>query len=205
VTVLATRALGLGGDDDHTERSATQRSKGLTIGIDERSGEVTGRRRQDSVSIDIGASPEEVYALVSDITRMGEWSPECRECVWVRGARGPVEGARFKARNKGRRGPSWLTWPVVTVAEPARAFAFNRSGPGIGSYTWRYTLEPTATGTRLTESYQVEKPIAPVVNWVTHRWVGSKDRDGDLHEGMTVTLQRIKEAAEAATPPVRTS
>jgi hypothetical protein len=166
---------------------------------------MAGRRQHDSTSIDIAAPPEAVYALVSDITRMGEWSPECRSCSWVRGADGPVEGARFRARNKGRRGPSWFTWPKVTVAQPGREFAFNRSGPGIGSYTWRYTLEPTTTGTRLTESYDVEKPIAAPMNWLTHRWVGSNDSDQDLREGMELTLQRIRSAAEAPSPPVQTS
>ena len=154
------------------------------------------RLRHDSVSIEIAAPPEEVYALVSDVTRMGEWSPECRGCSWAGGATGPVEGARFRARNKGGRGPSWFNWPVVTVAKPGREFAFNRSGPGIGSYTWRYTFEPSPTGTRLTESYQVEKPLPKPMNWLTHRWVGSHDRDLDLREGMQVTLQRIKAAAE---------
>src|SRR3712207_6140712 len=117
------------------------------------------RLPSDSASIDIEAPPQQVYELVSDITRMGEWSPECRRRTWVRGASGPEVGARFLARNKGRRGPSWFTLPVVTVAEPGREFAFNRSGPGIGSYTWRYVIEPTPTGTRLTESYHADRPL----------------------------------------------
>jgi uncharacterized protein YndB with AHSA1/START domain len=150
--------------------------------------------------MDIAAPPEQVYALVSDITRMGEWSPECRGCSWTGGATGPEEGARFRARNKGRRGPSWFNWPVVRVAQPGREFAFNRSGPGIGSYTWRYTLEPTTTGTRLTESYQVEKPLPKAMDWLTHKWVGSRDRDLDLRDGMQVTLERIKAAAEGRQP-----
>jgi hypothetical protein len=149
------------------------------------------------MSIDIAAAAEEVYALVADISRMGEWSPECRRCTWTGGATGPVVGARFKARNKGRRGPSWFNTPVVTVAEPGREFAFNRNGPGIGSYTWRYVLEPTPTGTRLTESYDVERPLPKAMSWLTEKWVGSTDRDADLHEGMQTTLSRIKAAAEA--------
>ncbi len=157
---------------------------------------MTERRRNDSVSIDIEAPPENVYALVSDITRMGEWSPECRSCQWARGATGPAVGARFKARNKGRRGPPWFNTPTVTVAEPGREFAFNRSGPGMGSYTWRYRLEPTSTGTRLTESYDSEPPVPKPMSWLTEKWVGSTDRDADLHDGMTTTLQRIKAAAE---------
>ena len=156
------------------------------------------RLPHDSASIEIEAPPERVYELVSDITRMGEWSPECRRCTWVRGATGPEVGARFLARNKGRRGPSWFTLPVVTVAEPGTEFAFNRSGPGIGSYTWRYVMEGTPTGTRLTESYDAERPLPGVMAWLTQKWVGGSDRDEDLREGMQVTLRRIKAAAERA-------
>ena len=154
------------------------------------------RRRHDEVSIDIEASPDELYALVSDITRMGEWSPECRRCTWAKGATGPAVGARFRARNKGRRGPAWFNTPTVTAADPGRGFAFNRSGPGIGSYTWRYVMTPTASGTTLTESYDVEKPLPALMSWLTEKWVGSDDRDGDLRRGMETTLQRIKAAAE---------
>lgn len=154
------------------------------------------RKSHDAVSVDIAASPDEIYALVSDITRMGEWSPECIRCSWAKGATGPEVGARFKAKNKGRRGPAWFNLPKVTAAEPGREFAFNRSGPGIGSYTWRYTLEPLPTGTRLTESFDAERPLGPVMTWMTMKWTGSADRDADLHTGMVTTLDRIKAAAE---------
>lgn len=159
---------------------------------------MTRRVPHDSVSIEIAAPPEQVYALVSDITRMGEWSPECVRCEWTKGATGPVVGARFKAKNKGRRGPAWFNTPVVTAAEPGREFAFNRSGPGIGSYTWRYVLEPTSTGTRVTESFHGERPLGTVMSWLTMKWTGSPNRDDDLHQGMVTTLARIKAAAEAA-------
>jgi len=158
---------------------------------------MTARRSHDEVTIDIAAPPERVYGLLSDITRMGEWSPECRRCSWADGATGPSVGARFRARNKGRRGPSWFNKPTVTVAEPGHEFAFNRHGPGIGSYTWRYVVEPSAGGTRLTESFDVERPLPKAMSWLTEKWVGSADRDADLHEGMEVTLSRIKVAAEA--------
>lgn len=154
------------------------------------------RIAHDEVSIDIAAAPEDVYALVSDITRMGEWSPECVRCAWAKGSDGPVVGARFKARNKGGRGPAWFNTPTVTVAEPGHEFAFNRNGPGIGSYTWRYRMEPTHTGTRVTESFDAERPLGPVMTWITEIWTGSPDRDADLHEGMTTTLSRLKTEAE---------
>lgn len=156
------------------------------------------RKRSDSVSIDIASSPERVYELVADIERMGEWSPECSRCSWTKGATGPAVGARFKARNKGGRGPSWFNTPTVTVADPGRAFAFNRSSPGTGSYTWRYDLEPIPDGTKLTESFEADQPLGPAMTWITMKWTGSADRDADLHEGMRITLARIKAAAEAA-------
>jgi hypothetical protein len=51
------------------------------------------------------------------------------------GATGPAVGARFKARNRGSRRPAWFNTPTVTVANEGKEFAFDRSGPGIGSYT----------------------------------------------------------------------
>lgn len=147
-------------------------------------------------SIEIAATPDEVYGLVADISRMGEWSPECVRCTWTKGATGPAVGARFKAKNRGRRGPAWFNSPVVTVAEPGREFAFNRSGPGIGSYTWRYVMQPTDTGTVLTESFDAERPLGAAMTWMTEKWVGSNDRDADLRQGMATTLARIKAAAE---------
>ena len=159
---------------------------------------MTERKRHDAASIDIAAPPDDVYALVSDITRMGEWSPECYRCTWTKGAAGPAVGARFKAKNKGGRGPSWFNTPEVTVAEPGREFAFNRSGPGIGSYTWRYVLEPTPSGTKLTESFDAERPLGSFMTWMTMKWTGSADRDADLREGMLTTLSRVKDAAESS-------
>src|SRR5579863_6838225 len=146
------------------------------------------RKDHDAVSIDIAVSPERVYELVSDITRMGEWSPECRQCTWTDGATGPVVGARFKAKNKGSRGPAWYNSPIVTSAEPGREFAFNRQGPGVGSYTWRYVMESTPTGTKLTESFDAERRLGKGMTLLTMKWTGSADRDDDLHQGMLTTL-----------------
>lgn len=159
---------------------------------------MTKRVAHDEVTIDIDASPQTVYGLISDINRMGDWSPESVRCSWAKGATGPAIGARFKARNKGGRGPAWYNTPKVTAAEPGHEFAFNRSGPGIGSYTWRFVMEPTATGSRVTESFDAEQPLGSAMSWITEKWVGSDDRDADLHRGMITTLAHVKAAAELA-------
>jgi hypothetical protein len=158
---------------------------------------VTKRNDGDSEVAEIAAAPERVYDLISDITRMGDWSPECVRAEWTGGATGPAVGARFKAWNKGGRGPAWFNKPEVRVADRGREFAFNRQGPGIGSYTWRYRLEPIENGTRVTESYETERPLPKAMNWLTEKWTGSSDRDADLRRGMQTTLAKLKEAAEA--------
>lgn len=61
---------------------------------------------RDEVSMVIEASPAALYALVADVTRMPEFSPELLECRWLDGASQAVVGARFAARNKSARGPS---------------------------------------------------------------------------------------------------
>jgi hypothetical protein len=84
-----------------------------------------GSPLRGEVGIYIQASPEAVYALVSDVTRMGDWSPEPYRCQWIDGASGPAVGARFKARN--RRGRlRWINKPEVIVADPGLEFSFRR-------------------------------------------------------------------------------
>src|SRR5919112_147976 len=100
-----------------------------------------------SVTVHVQAPPETVYALVSDVTRMGEWSPETVRCRWVGGATGPEVGARFKGSN--RRGMlRWSTTPRVTAADPGREFAFVVTLPVLGQEMteWRYRLEPAPDG-----------------------------------------------------------
>lgn len=145
----------------------------------------------------VGASPERVYELVSDVTRMGEWSPETYRCRWIR-SDGPVPGARFKGYN--RRGRArWSNTLEVLSADPGREFSFRRDVLPCGVCDWRYRLEPDGAGTLLTESYEVLKPDWRITNWFNGLLLGIADRDEDLLAGMQTTLYAIKEAAEAET------
>ena len=76
----------------------------------------------------------------------------------------------------------------VQVGPVRREFAFNRTGPGIGSHTWRYVFDPIPSGTRLTESYDAERALPKLMSWLTEKWTGSPDRDADLRRGMEVTV-----------------
>src|SRR5690349_3427279 len=102
-----------------------------------------------SESIDIAASPDAVYDLVSDVTRTGEWSPVCRECWWDEGATGTV-GDVFTGRNV-LPDRTWETRSRVLAAERGREFAWE---VGAGVARWSYTMEPVDGGTRLTEAWE---------------------------------------------------
>src|SRR5687767_5796747 len=71
-------------------------------------------------SIEIQASPEVVYDLVSNLPRMGDWSPENIGGEWQGGGSGQV-GDRFLGHNRARRarmvgagdGHCGRAWPVL--------------------------------------------------------------------------------------------
>jgi hypothetical protein len=155
--------------------------------------------RQDSQSVVMEAPAERIYALVADLPRMGEWSPECQRVEWLEGSDGPVEGARFIGHNQG--GPrglmKWSRPGRVLTADPGREFAFVTEEGGKEGVRWRYRFEPLQSGTRVTESYEVQ--------WIP-TWARIVDvptnRARELRQAMQHTLEQLKGAAEA-TPSVR--
>jgi hypothetical protein len=153
----------------------------------------------DHATVHIDAPPDLVYALVADVTRTPEFSPEVQRCTWLDAATGPAVGARFEAVNRATRGPAWTNRPVVTAASPGREFAFSRTERFAGTVVWRYQFEPDGTGTRLTESYHVTRPVTRFGWFVITYLYGGRDRRADLRTGMQQTLQRIRETAEHKT------
>ncbi|NLA65840.1 MAG: SRPBCC family protein [Leucobacter sp.] len=86
-------------------------------------------------SITIAATPEQVYELVTDITRTGEWSPVCKACWWDEGDSARV-GAWFTGRNETPQ-RTWETRSQVVAAEEGRAFGWS---VGPGRVNWTYTM-----------------------------------------------------------------
>jgi hypothetical protein len=153
----------------------------------------------DATDIYIDAPPEAVYALVADVTRTPEYSPEIRRCSWLDGATGPAVGARFAAVNKAGRGPAWTNKPVVTVASPGREFAVRRSEKFSGTITWRYQLSHEGSGTRVEQSYEVDEPLTRLGWFIIGTLYGCKDRRSELRANMQTSLQRLKALVEAGT------
>lgn len=145
-----------------------------------------------TASVTIAAPPADVWALVTDVKRMAEWSPQVRRS-FVAG--GPVRlGTRFFNINR----DGWKHWPTtakVVRFAPNADFAFriteNRT-------VWSFRLEPTAEGgTVLTQARETPDGIAPISHALVKIGLGGQEYFiGSLETGMAQTLQRIKVAAE---------
>ena len=145
------------------------------------------------VTIDIAAPPAVVFGLITDISRMPRWSPETYRTAWTGGASAPAVGARFRGWNRFGL-VRWSTTVEIEEYEPPRVFSFcTRFGAHRGSL-WRYTLEETAGGTRLTESNT--RMYEPLYSRVAHPLV-MRGHHESFAESMRTTLERIKAAAEA--------
>ena len=153
---------------------------------------------QGSVTVHFAAPPAEVWALVSDVTRIGEFSPETFEARWLDGATGPRAGARFRGHvRRNGRGPVYWTVCTVVACDPGREFAFAVAGPGgMTVNTWRYQLEPSAAGTDVTESFELADTPVLRLYWM----IAGFARGRTNLDGMRVTLERIKAVTESADP-----
>ena len=146
------------------------------------------------ISRDIAASPEAVYAAISNVTRMGEWSEECHTCEWSDGADGPVVGATFDGHN--RNGDyEWTSQGKVIDADPGRSFAFECSMFDFHFSTWGYDIEPTELGCRVTEWSEDLRPESALE--LSQQMSGIDDRAARNRQTMSGTLERLAAAVEA--------
>jgi uncharacterized protein YndB with AHSA1/START domain len=144
-----------------------------------------------SVTVVMEAPADRVWAAIADVTRIGEWSPECVAGRWVDGATGPAVGARFEGDNEarvaGRVVKRWTTTSLVTACEPGREFAFVAEG----YTTWRYVLSAEGDRTSVTESFEY---VAAGLQGLLYDTVLMRPRA--MAAGMHRTLERIKAAVE---------
>jgi uncharacterized protein YndB with AHSA1/START domain len=142
----------------------------------------------------IAADPVKVYNLVTDLPRMGEWSPENTGGRWVDGATGATVGAKFRGNNK--RGPlRWSTTVTVTEATPGKQFAFDVTYGPVPISHWSYTFEPSGDGCQVTESWVERRPTWMKLAGVPMMAIA--DRSKHNRHGMEATLAALKVAAEA--------
>ena len=153
-------------------------------------------QKNSRVSVEVEAPVQDVWPVVSDVTRVGEWSHECRSAVWTSGA-GPVLGARFRGRNRAGRWRWSRTCEIVAVDEP-HEIAWRTVPTWLfpDSTEWRIALAPSGRGTRISQTFTVLR--APwLLDRLYARLIPShQDRDGRL----AADLARIGAVAQRGAP-----
>lgn len=146
-----------------------------------------------SASARIAAPPDALYALVSNVVRMGEWSPENVGGRWIGGVTAPAVGARFRGSN--RRGwRRWSTTCTVVAADPGRSFAFDVAFAGIPASRWTYEFRPHGDATVVTETWTDRRP-----RWfalVAGATMGIRDIRAHNVENIRKTLANLVTVAE---------
>jgi uncharacterized protein YndB with AHSA1/START domain len=149
------------------------------------------------VQTHIDASPDKVWSLIGDPTRMGDWSPECRSVTWARGSTTPDRGARFKGHNRNgwRR---WTTTGNVVSYEPGRDIAWDVSIGLLAVARWGYRIEPDSDGRGCTVTESFTDKRGGLVKGLGRVARGVSDVETHNRRGMEQTLANVKAAAESA-------
>ena len=148
-----------------------------------------------AVTLHIDAEPLRVWELVSDITKMGTYSPEVFEAEWLGGATGPAVGVRYRGHVKrNERGPIYWTECEITDCVPGEVFAFAVMMRDRPVNRWRYEFRPGPNGgTDVTESFELAPLPLLRLYWTLAGWTRGKTNE----EGMRQTLERVKAQIEA--------
>jgi uncharacterized protein YndB with AHSA1/START domain len=141
--------------------------------------------------VEINAPVTKVWSLVSDLSKMPQWSPQCR---LMKTLGGPLrQGSRTINLNRRK----YLMRPTTSrntefIPDKKLAFRVNENGT-----IWSYELEPTETGTRLIETRHAENGVKALSNATVNALMGGVPNfERELVEGMNESLSRIKAAAE---------
>ena len=121
-------------------------------------------KRSGRVDVTTDATPEQVWAVVTDVTRVGEWGHECHAGRWLDGSTGAVPGARFAGSNRVGRF-KWARVNEVLKADEPRELSW-RTVPNWryrDSTVWRIIIEPDGDRTRIIQTFEVVK-LGPVMD-----------------------------------------
>ncbi len=147
----------------------------------------------ESVDVVMHAPVEAVWDLVTDVTRIGEFSPETFEAKWTRGSTGPEVGATFAGHVKRNGvGPTYWSPCRVSVCEPLRHFEFSVGPDAAAVNNWGYRLEPVPGGTRVTEYFRLEASLPVRLYWLLLGRLRSRTNT----RGMRTTLERMRTIVE---------
>lgn len=146
-------------------------------------------------TIEIAAPPASVWALVSDVTRMSDWSPQVTSTRLRAGFESVELGAQFTNRNiHGEL--EWTTRAEIVRFTPEQELAFRVEDNWA---IWSFQLSPVeGGGTLLTERRELPDGLSDISKELTDGFMGGQDAFTESQlAGMRETLEAIKAAAEA--------
>jgi uncharacterized protein YndB with AHSA1/START domain len=154
-----------------------------------------------AVQTHIEASPERVWALVSDIHLMPRLSTELQEVEWLDGVTGPAVGHRFVGRNAHEALGNWETTSTIVEYDEPRRFGWAVGDPDHPWSIWRFTLRREGTGTILEQWTQ----MGPARSGLSFAIDAMPDKEQkivfvrlrEFETGFTANLAAIKNLAEA--------
>lgn len=141
-----------------------------------------------------------VWAVLSDVTRTGEWSHECRRVRWLGGASAAARGVRFRGYNQSRR----IRWSRVGELFDVRAplgIAW-RTVPSLmypDSTEWRFRLQADGDRTTIVQEYRVLHLNALVDRLYARAIPGHQDRNAALADDLRRLGDVARVHAEATT------
>lgn len=145
----------------------------------------------DAVSIEVDAAPEEVYDLVADISRMGEWSLESTGGEWLNGGSGKV-GDWFRGDNA-NPDRSWSRECQVAAATRGEDFTFVVLGMEKNCTWWSFEMQPAGTGTTLTQRWWVVNKTPAMAAATPEQF---SQRAAYTRQMMEATVAGVRDAAE---------
>ena len=141
----------------------------------------------------VAAPPEKVWALLTDLSRMPEWSPELVRMVPLK--RGGLRVGQWYVGVNRRKAVIWPTRSVLSVLEPGRTLAWDTKSSGA---RWIWEISPDPAGTRVVHRRPVPAGVTLLSKVFAPVALGGSDEHADeLEAGMAQTVARLKAAAEA--------
>lgn len=141
----------------------------------------------------IAAPPDKVWSLITDVSRMPDWSPELLRMVPLK--RGGMRRGQWYLGLNRRKAVVWPTRNVVAVLEPGRTVAWDTTSSGA---RWIWEIEPSGEGTHVVHRRPVPARLTLVSRVFAPLFLGgSVEHADELEAGMATTVQRLKAIAES--------
>ena len=138
----------------------------------------------------VDAPPDRVWAALSDLSRMPDWSPELVRMVPLK--RGGLRVGQWYLGINRRKAVVWPTRSVVAEVEPGRRLTWDTRSSGA---RWIWELVPEGAGTRVVHRRPVPTGITGLSKVFAPLFLGGSEGHADeLEAGMARTVERLKAA-----------